>query len=111
VITNVVDGDTIDVEIRKVVRVRLLDCWCDELRSGSNAQKFRGAQAKKYMERLASGTTGVLFVPTTGANKVGDVTTMGRVLGHYWVDGQKKSLSEIMVESGYASTTKPKEAE
>lgn len=106
-VVRVLDGDTIEVEIRKVVRVRLRDCWAAELH-GTPAEKHRGELAKKYCERLALGTQGVLFVPTEGSRNIGDVTTLGRVLGHYWPDGSDKSLSEIMVQSSYATKEKPK---
>lgn len=103
-----VDGDTIEVEVRKVVRVRLLDCWAPELRSGTPAEKNRGELARKFCERTAKGTQGVLFIPTDGARRIGDVWTFDRVLAYYWPDDSEKSLSEIMVESGYATKEKSK---
>jgi len=107
-VVRVVDGDTIDVEIRKVVRVRLRDCWAAELH-GTPAEKTRGELAKKFCEKNSLATQGILFVPTDGSRNIGDVTTLGRVLGYYWSDGSEKSLSELMVESGYATKSKPKD--
>lgn len=104
-VVRVLDGDTIEVELRRVVRVRLLDCWTPELHG---AEKTRAELAKRHCERLAKNTHGILFIPTDNARQIGDVTTLGRVLGHYWPDDSDQSLSELMVSSGYARRTKPK---
>ncbi len=106
-VVRVVDGDTIEVRITHIVHVRLLDCWAPELRSKSDGEKLRAELAKKHAERLTVNRHGVLFVPTDGASQIGDVLTFGRVLGHFYPDGHDKSLSEMMVESGYATEVKP----
>ena len=38
-VTNVVDGDTIDVEIVKNIRIRLRDCWWPETRTRDLEEK------------------------------------------------------------------------
>jgi hypothetical protein len=39
--------------------------------------------------------------------EVAHLITMGRWLGHVWIDGESKSLSEQQVESGFATKDKP----
>jgi endonuclease YncB( thermonuclease family) len=100
-VTDVVDGDTVTVSITTHVRVRLTNCWAAEL----NTQE--GKSAKRYIESLSIGKPAVLFVPH-GRRQLGDSTTMGRVLGQIWLEGFDESLSELMVEAGYATKTKGK---
>lgn len=105
-VVRVVDGDTIDVEVRKVVRVRLLDCWAPETRTTDAEEKALGLAAKATMVDLSDGKRVKVFVPTDPDAKLGDAFSFGRALGHVWVDGDNKSLSEQMVESGHATREK-----
>lgn len=105
-ITDVVDGDTIEVEIVRRLRVRLLDCWAPESRTSNPVEKKAGLAAKEKLQRAAKGKRATLFVPTSGAERVGDVFTFDRVLGHVWVDGEQASLSEQQVSGLLASTHK-----
>lgn len=106
-IGRVVDGDTIDVEITRTVRVRLADSWSPETRETSHAsEKVQGLKAKEALEHLApAGTECALQVMTDGDNDVGDGLTFGRVVGVVWIDG-KIPLNEQMVLAGYNFATK-----
>jgi endonuclease YncB( thermonuclease family) len=108
VVVNIVDGDTIDFEVRYRVRIRLLDCWVPELNKGPEQERQRGRVAMLYARGLAGGKSATLFVPTQKARSMMDILTLDRVLGHVWLDGFDESLSELMVESGYASKEKPR---
>ena len=116
-VAEVVDGDTVDVEIRRRVRVRLLECWAEESRRDPrikndidrDAAKLRGIAAKEHLTRIALGKRCVLMIPTQTngeeiTSDVGDVFTLSRALGRVWVNGQ--DLSELQVERGYATRTK-----
>ena len=46
-VTNIVDGDTVDVQIVKNIRVRLKDCWCPETRTRDLEEKETATAAKK----------------------------------------------------------------
>jgi endonuclease YncB( thermonuclease family) len=105
-VVDVVDGDTIEVEVTQRVRVRLVDCWAPESRTKDLAEKRRGLAAKARLETLAKGRPATLFVPTGDARTLGDVTTLGRLVGKVWIDGEETSLSEQQVRAGLASTTK-----
>lgn len=115
-VTRVIDGDTVEVEIRNRVRVRLLDCWCMESKSDPRlpeeqreAAKARGLAARDNLKALCEGREVILHVPTDGSGDVSKLWTMGRVLGRVWVAGSDKSLNELQVESGHATVEKPEE--
>ncbi len=99
---SVIDGDTIDVEIRKTIRIRLLDCWAPETRTKDKEEKARGLKSKKYLETFIADKELTLFVPET--KKFSDMFTFGRILGHVWAD--EKNISQEMVESNHATMSK-----
>lgn len=109
---RVIDGDTIEVEVRRVIRVRLIDCWAPESRIDSRlpnaAQteaKRAGKAAKENLRRLAEGRDVVVQIPT--GEDVAKAITLGRWLGNVWVEGDEKSLSEQQVDAGFATRQKP----
>jgi len=103
-VERVLDGDTLDVVLQLPVRIRLLDCWAPEIHG---AEKPQGIASKEQLERMAPvGSHVRVQVPTGKADALGDVLTLGRVLGHVWRDGDDESLSELMVAAGLATTEK-----
>jgi endonuclease YncB( thermonuclease family) len=111
-VLRVIDGDTIEVSIHRVIRVRMLDCWAPESRndprlpeSDRKAEKQRGLDSKENLRQLCQGKTVVIQIPSD--LEVAQLITMGRWLGHVWIEGQSKSLSEQQVESGFATKQKP----
>jgi endonuclease YncB( thermonuclease family) len=105
-VVDVIDGDTITVKIVLLSRVRLLDCWAPETRTGDEHEKRAGLRAKAALQQLAAGRKGVLFVPTSGAQRLGDVWSFDRVLGQVWLDGDRETLSAHQVGRRLASSTK-----
>lgn len=105
-IVSVIDGDTIEVEIKRTVRVRLLDCWAPESRTKDSEEKQRGLASKEHLRAMADGCDAILFVPASQRGNLSDVTTLGRVLGQVWLDGDKESLAEHQVRSGHAKVGK-----
>lgn len=117
-VVAVPDGDTVYVEIRRRVRVRLLDCWSAESRRDPRiksdidreAAKLRGIAAKEHLTRAALGKRCTLTIPAHADDEgdttsdIGDVFSLSRALGRVWVNGQ--DLSELQVERGYATATK-----
>lgn len=106
-VVEVYDGDTYTVEITHRVRVRALDCWCPEVKTTDAAEKRAGLEAKEFATKIALGKPCTLHVPACHIRTLGDVTTMGRVLGWVWVEGDEQSLSERMVKAGHATRFKP----
>lgn len=116
VITRVIDGDTVDVQISRVLRVRLLDCWAPETRSTDPMEKALGRAAREHLTELAEGRFCLLHIPADERGRVSDVFTFGRVLGRLWVTpgdwtGDPSDLIDVaaaMVEAGLATVSKPK---
>ena len=62
VISRVIDGDTVEVEITRKIVVRLRDCWAPEKRLDPslpeidrNAAKLRGVASAVHLQSLAEG--------------------------------------------------------
>lgn len=102
-VDRVIDGDTVEVTVTRKLRVRLLDCWAPEIHG---AEKPEGMKSANHLKELALGANGTLFIPTEDARNMGDILTLGRVLGYVWIDGSDISLSELQVQSGHATKDK-----
>ena len=99
-VTEIIDGDTLTVEVRLPIRVRLLGAWAPELREPG------GTVARDRLKVLAAGRRCTVHVPLSGARRLDDVFTFGRLLAHVWVDGEPRSLSQVMVGEGLATKEK-----
>ena len=106
-VVNVVDGDTLDVEITRTIRVRLKDCWCPETRTRDLEEKKKGLAAKAHLESLLSDSKDVvLFIPADSDGDIKDVFTLNRVLGYIFID--KDDGSSRMGADGHATAKKTK---
>lgn len=103
-VTRVLDGDTIEVEIRRTVRVRLLDCWAPETRTRDKEEKRRGIAARRALRDMVEDEQVLVDVPIEAQGKFGDSMTFGRVLGHVWCHGM--DVADEMVMQGHATRTK-----
>lgn len=110
-VIRVIDGDTLEMELRHTIRVRLLDCWAPESKSDPrlpesdrSAAKARGLAARQHLRDLCEGREVILHVPTDGSGDLSRIWTLGRVLGRVWVDGVE--VSERQVEGGFATREK-----
>ena len=107
-VSRVIDGDTLEVVITKLVRVRLLDCYSPEL---SGPQKEDGIAARDYCQKLIDEADPqiLLQVPTSTTGALQDILTLNRVLGEIWLkmpDGTHQSLARLLVNAGHATPTK-----
>lgn len=104
-ITEVYDGDTLTVQVKINVRVRLLDCWAHEVRTKDLKAKAKGIASRDHLRGLVpTGAKGLLVIPLGGATRLDDIFTMGRVLANVHV--ADKSLSDEQVKAGHAWKTK-----
>jgi micrococcal nuclease len=103
-VTNVVDGDTIDVEIdlgfsvSYAQRLRLAGIDTPESRTTDKMEKALGLEAKEYLKSKVKDAKDVIVK----TEKPDSSEKYGRILGWVYVDGSKKSINEQMIEDGYA---------
>lgn len=101
-VVEVYDGDTVTVEIRKRIRVRLLNCWAPEIRTRDEAEKAKGIAARDHLKDLIDQKEVILSIPAR--RRIGDSFSFDRALGRIYLDG--KDVSQLMVESGHATRDK-----
>ena len=101
-VVDIHDGDTLTVEVRVPIRVRLRDCWAPEL------SEPQGLEARDRLKEVAEGKRCVIHVPLTDVRRPDQVLTFGRLLAHVWVDRCPRSLSQLMVDEGLATKEKHK---
>ena len=103
-VTNVVDGDTIDVEIDLGFdvsfssRVRLAGIDTPESRTTDKAEKVLGLEAKEYLKSKIKDAKSVVIK----TEKPDSSEKYGRILGWLYVDGNTISINDQMIEDGYA---------
>jgi micrococcal nuclease len=103
-VLNVVDGDTIDVDIdlgfdiSLAKRVRMAGIDTPESRTTDKFEKSLGLEAKEYLKKNLKDAKEVVIkteLPDSSEK-------YGRILGWVYVDGATKSVNELMIEDGYA---------
>jgi micrococcal nuclease len=103
-VTNVVDGDTIDVDIDLGFdisfssRVRLAGIDTPESRTTNKAEKVLGLEAKEYVKSKIKDAKDVVIK----TEKMDSSEKYGRILGWLFLDGSKISVNEQMIADGYA---------
>ena len=114
-VVNGVDGDTLDVEFRVVVRVRLLagdkGCWADETHLQSSikdpieriAKRDSGLASQQSLKDRSLGKPCLVSIPLN-STRVIDYLTMERLLANVEVDGE--NLGEYQVRTKHAATQK-----
>lgn len=99
---RVVDGDTADawidcgfnISIKKRIRFMGVDTW--ECRTRNLEEKALGLKAKAYTTEMLERNEGKFLVKSHGVGKY------GRLLGELFVDGEEKSLNDLLKENGHA---------
>lgn len=103
-VNNVVDGDTIDVDIDLGFdisfssRVRLAGIDTPESRTKDVAEKKLGLEAKEYVKSKIKDAKEVVIK----TEKMDSSEKYGRILGWVFLDGSKISINEQMIADGYA---------
>jgi micrococcal nuclease len=101
---NVVDGDTIDVDIdlgfdiSLMKRVRMAGIDTPESRTSDKFEKALGLEAKEYLKKNIKDAKDIVIkteLPDSSEK-------YGRILGWVYIDGASKSINEKMIEDGYA---------
>lgn len=103
-VTNVVDGDTIDVDIDLGFsvsfsqRLRLAGIDTPESRTTDKMEKALGLESKEYLKLKLKDAKDVIVK----TEKPDSSEKYGRILGWVFVDGSDKSINHQMIEDGYA---------
>jgi micrococcal nuclease len=103
-VTNVVDGDTIDVvidlgfDISFSSRVRLAGIDTPESRTSDKAEKVLGLESKEYLKKAIKAAKTVVIK----TEKMDSSEKYGRILGWVYLDGSGTSINHEMIEKGYA---------
>lgn len=103
-VTNVVDGDTIDVvidlgfDIMFSSRVRLAGIDTPESRTSDKAEKVLGLESKEYLKKAIKAAKTVII----RTEKMDSSEKYGRILGWVYLDGNSNSINNELIEKGYA---------
>ena len=97
-----VDGDTADayvdcgfnIQIKKRIRFVGVDTW--ESRTRNLEEKKLGLKAKAYTKEMLERNEGKFTVKSHGVGKY------GRLLGEIFIEGEDKSLNDLLIENGHA---------
>lgn len=101
---NVIDGDTIDVDIDLGFdislsrRVRMAGIDTPESRTTDKAEKVLGLESKEYLKKIMKDAKTIVIktqLPDSSEK-------YGRILGWIYLDDATKSINEQMIEDGYA---------
>lgn len=101
---NVVDGDTIDVEIDLgfdisiTKRVRLAGIDTPESRTTDKMEKSLGLESKAKLKQMLSSATDIVIK----TEKPDSSEKYGRVLGWLYIDDTNISVNDTLIASGYA---------
>ena len=99
---RVVDGDTADVMIdlgfdtwvKARLRFKGVDTW--EKRTRDKAEKIKGLAATAFTATYLELNDGNFTIQSYGKGKY------GRVLAEIFIDGEDKSLNQLLIEIGHA---------
>ena len=99
---RVVDGDTADVMIdlgfdtwvKARLRFKGVDTW--EKRTRDKAEKAKGLLASAFTKEHLERNDGSFTIQSYGKGKY------GRVLAEIFIEGEEKSLNQLLIENGHA---------
>ena len=101
---NVIDGDTIDVDIdlgfdiSLTKRVRMAGIDTPESRTSDKFEKALGLEAKEYLKKHIKAAKTVVI----RTEKMDSSEKYGRILGWVYLDGDSESINNKMIMDGYA---------
>ena len=101
-LVRVIDGDTADVMIdlgfdtwiKSRLRFKGVDTW--EKRTRDKEEKIKGLAATAFTQTYLELNEGQFTIQSYGKGKY------GRVLAEIFIDGEEKSLNELLIENGHA---------
>src|SRR6056297_2598988 len=92
-----VDGDTVEVEIRRRFKISIQDI--DVVESNSE----RVPEATEYVdEKLSKAREIIVKIPTNNPLNLMDINSFSRIVGEIYINGRK--LSTMLKRAGYEKT-------
>jgi endonuclease YncB( thermonuclease family) len=89
-----VDGDTIEVEVRRKFKVRLRDIDVVE------KHESKGQEATDFVSHVLGFADSIMvFIPTNDPDKLMDITSFERLVGDIYVKGKK--LQDLLRKEGF----------
>lgn len=104
------DTDTIEVQVvgaSLVWAIRLDGVWAPELRRGDEDSKELAREGKRWLEQILAELDDLrLHVALPTDRNILKAITFDRVVGTIWIGSGDNTLNRMIVERGYASSTK-----
>ena len=103
-VLRIVDGDTIDVDIdlgfdiSYMQRVRLAGIDTPESRTTDKAEKVLGLEVKDKLKKAIDAATNIVIK----TEKPDSSEKYGRILGWVFLDDNKVSINQTLIDEGYA---------
>lgn len=103
-VLKIVDGDTIDVDIdlgfdiSYMQRVRLAGIDTPESRTTDKAEKVLGLEVKDKLKKAIDAATNIVIK----TEKPNSSEKYGRILGWVFLDDNKVSINQTLIDEGYA---------
>ena len=103
-VLKIVDGDTIDVDIdlgfdiSYMQRVRLAGIDTPESRTTDKAEKVLGLEVKDKLKKAIDAATNIVIK----TEKPDSSEKYGRILGWVFLDDNKVSINQTLIDEGYA---------
>ena len=99
-VIDVHDGDTVTVEVRFRVPIRIRDLWAPELSEAGGLESKMALQ-----ELLKQNTQCVVFIPSKNPLLLMDSVNLGRIVGDIF-NNEDINVAEYMVEHGFGTLKK-----
>lgn len=104
-VLRVIDGDTVDVEVSRVVRVRLQHPNDEGLDFNAPEKNTKeGQKALEYVKEKLTDKEVVIFFPAKTPEILLDNTSFNRVIGELWLNA--KRFTAELLDAGLAKLSK-----
>lgn len=101
-VDRIVDGDTLELRLERVLKIRLVSCWAPESRTRDEVEKELGLKAKEKLEELLPiGLDVEVEIDIESDEAFGGRMSFGRILGRVKASGV--DVSEFLVGLGVAA--------
>ena len=83
-----------DTKVKAILKFKGVDTW--EKRTRDKAEKVKGLAASAFTQENLEKNDGKFIIQSYGKGKY------GRILAEIFIDGEDKSLNQLLIENGHA---------